>query len=215
MIKNGSVINNHPILQFVFSYPELPCVNRKARQRHSRSLMYCQTCPWIALWEDVPVPPHGVRESRLCRAEREESVCPSRLMRILVLLGPPAPDHDPVLDVVEALGMRDLVRTETFCLGLVDLLSHALLFGGRMAVNHIVEPGSGHLETADTVAVGVNPALFGSVLFWIEISHVRILLFLHRFTQSQRQGASILVIMKYQVSPAIAPPPDSAIGSAG
>jgi hypothetical protein len=98
------------------------------------------------------------------------------------LLGPPAPDHDAVLDVVEALGMRDLVRTEALGLGLVYLLSHALLFGGGMAVNHIVEPGSGHLETADTVAIGVNPALFGSVLFWIEISHVRILLFLHRIT---------------------------------
>jgi len=82
-----------------------------------------------------------------------------------------ASDHDPVLNSIVPLGMLDLVGAKAFCLGLIDLLSHALLFSGGMAVYHVIEPGSGHFESADIIVVGIIPSLFGSVFFWVEISH--------------------------------------------
>ncbi len=68
--------------------------------------------------------------------------------------------------------MLDLVRTETFSLGLVDLLSHALLFIRGMAMYHVLEPGGGHLEPANIITFGIISLLFGSMLFSVEIYHM-------------------------------------------
>jgi hypothetical protein len=69
-----------------------------------------------------------------------------------------------------------------------------------MAVYHVLKPGGWHLQAANIIAFGIIPFLFGSMLFWIEISH-NVLLSSPMDLVVNPLDESVLVLPMHQVNP--------------